>query len=106
MARPPSSGTKRASLSAPATGLGRSPVGTPTATSDAPVDLPNASPLMASRSEDALATLTADGWGDIGVLADPDDSHDWRVWLNVRSGEGRLWIWWRSGSTWWNPIPR
>jgi hypothetical protein len=49
--------------------------------------------LMPSRPEDALATLTADGWVEIGVMADPDDSHDWRVWLNVESGEGRLRKW-------------
>jgi len=52
--------------------------------------------LMPSRPEDALATLTAVGWVEIGVLADPDHSHDWRVWLNVESGEGRLRVWKRS----------
>jgi len=35
--------------------------------------------LMPSRPEDALATLTADGWVEIGVIADPDHHHDWRV---------------------------
>jgi len=58
---------------------------------------------MPSRPEDALATMTADGWVEIGVMADSDHPHDWRVWLNVRSGEGRLRVWWRSGSTWWTP---
>jgi len=38
---------------------------------------------------DALTTLTADGWTEIRVMADPDHSHDWRVHLNARSGEGR-----------------
>ncbi len=46
--------------------------------------------LMPSRPEDALATLSADGWAEIGVMVDPDHSHDWRAWLNVESGEGRL----------------
>ncbi len=41
------------------------------------------------RPDDALTTLTVDGWVEIGVMADPDHPHDWRVWLNVRSGEGR-----------------
>jgi hypothetical protein len=52
--------------------------------------------LMPSRPEDALATLTADGWLEIGVLVDSDHSHDWRVWLNVESGEGRLRTWGRA----------
>jgi hypothetical protein len=49
--------------------------------------------LMPSRPVDALVTLTADGWVEIGVLVDPDHPHDWRVWLNVESGEGRLRPW-------------
>jgi S-formylglutathione hydrolase FrmB len=49
--------------------------------------------LMPSRPEDALATLTADGWAEIGVMADPDHSHDWRVWLNLETGAGRLRVW-------------
>ncbi len=48
---------------------------------------------MPSRPEDALATLSADGWAEIGVMAGPDHSHDWRVCLHLESGEGRLRNW-------------
>jgi len=49
--------------------------------------------LMPNNVEDAMLTLTADGWVEIGVIVDPDWQHDWRVWLNVENGEGRLRSW-------------
>ncbi len=48
---------------------------------------------MPNRADDARSTLTPDGWVEIGVMADPDHSHDWRVWLNVQMGMGRLRGW-------------
>jgi hypothetical protein len=44
----------------------------------------------------AAATLTADGWVEIGVIADPDHGHDWRVLFNIQTGEGRLRVWGRD----------
>lgn len=41
------------------------------------------------------ATLTADGWAEIGVIVEPDHSHDWRVRLNLETGAGRLKPWGR-----------
>jgi hypothetical protein len=29
-------------------------------------------------------------------MADPDHSHDWRVWLNLETGAGRLRPWART----------
>jgi hypothetical protein len=40
-----------------------------------------------------LANVGADGWAEIGVIVDPDWPHDWRVWLLLASGEGRLRPW-------------
>jgi hypothetical protein len=49
--------------------------------------------LMSNAVNQVLATVGADGWAEIGVIIEPDHSHDWRVWLNVESGEGRLRMW-------------
>ncbi len=43
-----------------------------------------------------MATLTVDGWVEIGVIVDSDWQHDWRVLLNVETGEGRLRKWGRG----------
>ncbi len=52
--------------------------------------------LMPNALDHVLAHVGADGWAEIRVMADPNHSHDWRVCLNVRTGEGRLWAWARS----------
>jgi hypothetical protein len=43
--------------------------------------------LTPNRPEEALGTPRADGWVEIGEIVDPDWQHDWRVWLNVESGD-------------------
>jgi hypothetical protein len=52
--------------------------------------------LIPNRVEDVMATLTVDGWVEIGVIVDSDWQHDWRVLLNVETGEGRLRKWGRG----------
>lgn len=52
--------------------------------------------LMPNAVNQVLATVGADGWAEIGVIVAPDHSHDWRAWLNVESGEGRLRKWERG----------
>jgi hypothetical protein len=49
--------------------------------------------LMPNALDHVLAHVGADGWVEIGVIVDPDWPHDWRVWLNVESREGRLRAW-------------
>ncbi len=49
--------------------------------------------LMPNALDHVLAHAGADGWAEIEVIVDPDQSHDWRVWLNAESGEGRLLTW-------------
>jgi hypothetical protein len=49
--------------------------------------------LMPSPVDHVLAQVDADGWVEIGVIVDPDHTQDWRVWLNVETGEGRLRPW-------------
>jgi len=48
---------------------------------------------MPNAAAQALATVDADGWAEIGVIVDPDHGHDWRVQLHVASGAGRLRPW-------------
>ncbi len=36
--------------------------------------------LMPSPADHVRTTVDADGWAEIGVVADPDHRHDWRVW--------------------------
>ena len=48
---------------------------------------------MPNRADDALETLTPDGWVEVGVIVDPDWQHDWRVWLQLEMGQGRLRGW-------------
>ncbi len=49
--------------------------------------------LMPNAIDHVRSIVGADGWVEIGVIVDPDHSHDWRVWLNVESGEGWLRTW-------------
>ncbi len=49
--------------------------------------------LMPNALDHVLATVDADGWAEIGVIVEPDHRHDWRAWLNVESGVGRLRNW-------------
>ena len=45
---------------------------------------------LPNRPEYALASLTAEGWCQVGSIVDHDGGQDWHVWVNVHTGAGRL----------------
>jgi len=43
--------------------------------------------------ETALASLTEDGWMQVGSIVNHGGDRDYHVWLNVQTGAGRLRRW-------------
>ena len=56
--------------------------------------------VFPSRPEDAVASLTADGWRDVGWIVDHRTDETYDVMWHAERGEGRLRPWRKGPSGW------